>query len=105
MVNHLEGVMISLYKYFFNFPKRNLELVKLEETMETKGLKILNNVKTCQISMFEPIQTSVAKVLSIIVEYGIRQPYNLSCVSNLQHLVGVKSLLNLIFIILLFKCS
>jgi hypothetical protein len=79
MVNHLEGVMISLYKYFFNFPKRNLELVKLEETMETKGLKILNNVKTCQISMFEPIQTSVAKVLSIIVEYGIRQPYNLSC--------------------------
>jgi hypothetical protein len=46
--------------------------------METKGLKILNNVKTCQISMFKLTQTSVAKV-SIIVEDGIRQPYNLSC--------------------------
>ncbi len=71
--------MISLHKYFFNFPKRNLELAKLEEIMETKGLKILNNAKTCQIYMFEPIQTNVAKVPSIIVEDGDRQPYTLNC--------------------------
>jgi hypothetical protein len=36
-----------LWKHFFNYPKRHLKLAKLREIMETKGLKILNNVKTC----------------------------------------------------------
>jgi hypothetical protein len=48
--------MQSLYKYFSSFPKRHLELAKLREIMETKGLKILNNVKTHWISMLSPFK-------------------------------------------------
>jgi hypothetical protein len=49
MVNYLEGIMVSFHKYFFIFSKSHLELAKLGEIMETKGLKILNNVQTYQI--------------------------------------------------------
>jgi hypothetical protein len=55
-------------------------MTKLGEIMETKGLKILNNVKThIWIFMLKPIQMGVARIPSIIVEVGIRQSYNPSC--------------------------
>jgi len=46
IVNHLEMIMQSLFKYFFRSSKRHLELATLGEIMEKKGLKILNEVKT-----------------------------------------------------------
>jgi hypothetical protein len=46
MVNHLEVIIWSIHKYVFSFPKRHFKLGKLRKIMETKDLKILNNVKT-----------------------------------------------------------
>jgi hypothetical protein len=46
IVNHLEMIMQSLLKYFFDIQKRHLKLTTLGEIMEKKGLKILNDVKT-----------------------------------------------------------
>jgi hypothetical protein len=49
-------------------------MTKLGGIVKIKGLKILNNVKT-HIWIF----MGVARIPSIIVEDGTRQPYNPSC--------------------------
>jgi hypothetical protein len=55
-------------------------MTKLGEIMETKGLKILNNIKThIWILMLKPIQMGVPRIPSMIVEASIRQFYNPSC--------------------------
>ncbi len=74
----------QLNNHFTNiFPtlqKKHLEITKLGEIMEIKGLKILKNVKThIWVFMLKPIQMGVARIPSIFVEDGIRQPYNPSC--------------------------
>jgi hypothetical protein len=52
MVNHLEGIMVSLYEFFSNSLKNGLlELVKPGEIMETRWLQDLEQSQTCWISM------------------------------------------------------
>jgi hypothetical protein len=46
IMNRIEGLLKSSHAYFKHSPKRHLEFVKLAELMETKGLKLLKNVKT-----------------------------------------------------------
>jgi hypothetical protein len=45
--HHLEDLLQSLHSYFARSPKRVLELQKLVTLLNTKGNKILWNVKTC----------------------------------------------------------
>ncbi len=45
MVNRLECLLQALYNYFSKSLKRHLEFTKLAELMETKGVKIIKNVK------------------------------------------------------------
>jgi hypothetical protein len=47
MGNKIEGLLQTLYNYFSKSFKRHLEFTKLINLMETKGAKILKNVKTC----------------------------------------------------------
>jgi len=47
MVSRLECLLEALYNYFSKSPKRHLELRKLAELMEMKGVKIIKNVKAC----------------------------------------------------------
>ncbi len=49
MGNKIEGLFQTLYNYFFESPKRHLEFTKPTKLLETKGAKILKNVKTCLI--------------------------------------------------------
>ncbi len=51
MGNKIEGLFQTLYNYFFESLKRHLEFTKPTKLLETKGAKILKNVKTCWISM------------------------------------------------------
>jgi len=60
---------VVILQIFLSFPKRHLELANVWEIMETKGLKILNNVKTSWNYMLSPFMC-VIKILSIIVEGG-----------------------------------
>jgi hypothetical protein len=46
MVNIIKGLLSTLYNYFYKNFKRHLEFTKLVEVMETRGAKILKNVKT-----------------------------------------------------------
>jgi hypothetical protein len=61
MVDHLETIMQSLYEHFSSSPKRHLELTKLRGFMETKCLKILNNIKTLDFYV-KPIQMNVTQI-------------------------------------------
>jgi hypothetical protein len=46
MVARIETLLAALHKYFKKYLKRYLELLKLVELLESKGIKILQNVKT-----------------------------------------------------------
>ena len=56
--------MKSWHAYFKLSPKMHLQFVKLVELVETKGLKLLKNVKTRWISLIEPLRR-------IIQEYRV----------------------------------
>ncbi len=56
MVSRIETLLAALHMYFSKSPKRHLELQKLADLLETKGRKILQNVKTRWISMLSPLQ-------------------------------------------------
>ena len=56
IMNRIEGLLKSSHAYFKHSPKRHLEFVKLAELMETKGLKLLKNVKTRWVSLIEPLR-------------------------------------------------
>jgi hypothetical protein len=47
LVKYIENLFIqTLHAYFAHSPKRQMEFTKLVKFMETKGNKILHNVKT-----------------------------------------------------------
>jgi hypothetical protein len=56
IMNRIEGLLASSHAYFKHSPKRHLEFMKLAELMETKGLKLLKNVKTRWVSLIEPLR-------------------------------------------------
>ena len=55
VVARIEEMLGSLYAFFAHSPKRHLEFVKLAEVMQSKGLKILNNIQTRWINMLSPV--------------------------------------------------
>jgi hypothetical protein len=54
MLEKIENMLQDQYNYFSKSPKKHMDFLKLAEVMETKGLKILRNVKTRWISMLSP---------------------------------------------------
>jgi len=54
IVNHIKDLFRSLYYLFLHSPKKHLEFLKLINLMKVKGSKILHNVKTRSINMFNP---------------------------------------------------
>jgi hypothetical protein len=76
MGNRIEGLLQTLYNYFFKSPKRHLEFTKLTELMETKGAKILKNVKTCLISILSPTQSVMAKYKILFMKTALDDPTN-----------------------------
>jgi hypothetical protein len=46
IVSSIEDLLQSYHAYFAHSPKRHIEFIKLIDMMETKGFKMLKNVKT-----------------------------------------------------------
>jgi hypothetical protein len=46
MVKRTKSLFSTFYNYFYKSPKRHLEFIKLAKIMETRGVKILKNIKT-----------------------------------------------------------
>jgi hypothetical protein len=59
-ITKIEGFMLNMYGYFSHSPKRHLEFQRLVQTLETKGNKILKNVKT-RMSIFYALKRIMAK--------------------------------------------
>jgi hypothetical protein len=61
LMSHLENLLQTLHSYFAHSPKRHLNFIKLEKFMCIRQNKILQNVKTRWISMFNPIKKMIAQ--------------------------------------------
>jgi hypothetical protein len=68
MVERIESMLQRLYNFFAHSPKKHLEYVKLAEVMETKGLKILKNIKTQWISMLSLAIRVMNKYKTLLVK-------------------------------------
>jgi hypothetical protein len=61
-------LLADLYSYFCKSPKKHIEFCKLAEVMETKGLKILRNIKTRWISMLSPAIRAMNEYKTLLVK-------------------------------------
>jgi hypothetical protein len=68
ILQKIESLLIDLYSYFCKFPKKHIEFCKLAEVMETKGLKILKNIKTRWISMLSPAIRAMNEYRTLLVK-------------------------------------
>jgi len=89
MVNKLEGLFHTLYIYFFKSPKRHLKFTKLVKLMETKGVKILKNVKTCWISMLFLVQCVMVEYITLLMKMTFDVPINDRVKTNFDLLCNV----------------
>ncbi len=71
-------------------------MVKLGEIIETKGLKILNNVKTHWISMLSPFKWMLQEYHPLLLKMAFDNPTIQATTSNLEHLADVETFLNLV---------
>jgi hypothetical protein len=68
MVEKLETLCQALYNYFTMNSKKHLEFQKLAYIMETKGLRMLKNVKTRWINLLEPLRRVLAEYKTLVVK-------------------------------------
>jgi len=68
LVSCIEFMLQSLYSFFALNLKKFLKFTMFAETLETKGLKLLRNVKTHWISMLSLLKHVLAKCKSLVVK-------------------------------------
>jgi hypothetical protein len=66
VIAKIENLLQSLYSYFARSPKRHLEFTKLAAVMETKGLKIIRNIKTRWLSMVSPLKRVISEYRTLV---------------------------------------
>ncbi len=71
-------------------------MAKLRETIETKGLKNLNNVKTHWICMLSPFKWMLQEYHPLLLKMTLDNPTIQAITSNLEHLADVETFLNLV---------
>jgi hypothetical protein len=84
-----------LYAYFNASPKRCNEYQKLAKVVETSGLKMLQNVATCWISMLEPLKRVLGEYKTFIVKMAQDAAEESKAAHNLHHLCDVHTVLAL----------
>jgi hypothetical protein len=72
----LENLLQTLHSYFAHSPKRHVEFTKRVEFMQTKGNKILRNVKTKWISMLSLAKKVMVKYKTLLVKMALGNPTN-----------------------------
>jgi hypothetical protein len=95
IVVKIETLLASVYTYFSHSPKRNLERSKLAEIMETKGLKILCNIKTKWISMVAPSKVVLEEFKILLVKMAKDAIANEFATINYELLFDIETILGL----------
>ncbi len=89
MVSKMEDLFQSIYGYFFSSPKHHLEFTKLVEIVETKGLKVFQNVKTKWINMLAPLKWVGKEFKTLIVKMVANNGFVEATKTNLVNLCDV----------------
>jgi hypothetical protein len=99
LVHGVETLFQSLYQYFYKSPKRHVEFTKLVNIMETKGLKLLRNVKTRWDSMLSPTKWVMVEYKTLLMKMALNMDANSQVATNFEHLVDLDMLFYLYYIL------
>jgi hypothetical protein len=102
-VNRIEDLLQSLHTYFARSPKRHLEFVKLAEVLETKGLKILRQVKTRWLSMMSPAIRMMNEYKTLVVKMMEDEQAVDAAKTSFQHLMDIQIVVSLSCLIPMLK--
>jgi uncharacterized membrane protein len=103
MVIRLEVCFKPCTTIFSKSPKRHLEFTKLAKLMETKGAKILKNVKTCWIFILLFVRHVMVEYKTLLIKVTLDAPINDKAKTNFDLLCDVQILLGLVAISLLLQ--
>jgi hypothetical protein len=95
LVKCIESLLQTLHAYFAHSPKRHLEFTKLAKIMETKGNKILCNVKIWWISMLSVAKIIMAKYITLLLKKAMNNNTNQQVKINFEHLYDHEIVFNL----------
>jgi hypothetical protein len=95
VVKHVEDILAALYSYFSSSPKRSLEFQNLAACLESKGNKILRNVKTRWISMLGPARRVFEEYKPLVTKMAVDAPKELAVKKNLSMLLDWQNMLTL----------
>ncbi len=87
----IENLLQCLYGYFSHSPKRNLKFIKLVEIMDTKGNKILCNIKIKWISMINLVKWVLFEYCTLLIKMALNATIIPSTQSNLSFLIDVET--------------
>jgi hypothetical protein len=103
VVNRIEDLLQTLHSYFACSPKRHLEYVKLVEVLQTKGLKILKQIKTRWLSMRSPAIRAMNEYRTLVVKMMEDQDEVETAKTSFQHLIDIKIVVSLSCLIPMLK--
>jgi hypothetical protein len=103
VVNRIEDLLQTLHSYFARSPKRHLEFVKLAEVLQTKGLKILKQVKTRWLSMMSPAIRVMNKYRTLVVKMMEDQDEVDTTRTSFHHLIDIQIVVSLSCLIPMLK--
>ncbi len=103
LVYRMETLLQSLYQYFCKSSKHHLEFSKLATIVETKGSKLLRNVKTKWISMLSLAKWVMAKYKTLLMKMAINMDANSQATTNFELVVDLDMLLSLLCILMLLE--
>jgi hypothetical protein len=73
---NIENLIQNHHTYFFHSPKKHLELTRLTNMMETKGLKMFKNVKTQWISLLYLLWIILSKYMPFLAKMFVDSSSN-----------------------------
>lgn len=68
LLSTIEDLLMKSHAYFNHSPKKVTEFHSLEQLLDTKGLKLLKNVKTWWINCYSPMLWLLSKWKSVMVK-------------------------------------
>ncbi len=102
-MHQVETLFQSLYQYFYKSPKHHLEFTKLVDIMESKGLKLLRNVKARWDSMLSPTKQVMTEYKTLLMKMALDMDANSQVATNFERLVDLDMLLYLSYTLPLLK--
>jgi hypothetical protein len=98
IVSGIEEMLADIYTFFCKSSKKHLEFVKLVELLNSKGNKILRNIKTRWLSMLAPTVRIMNEYRPLLVkmskDVGVKKSTALAT-KCFQHLTNIQVLLGL----------